>query len=281
MTAPSAQHRSPPTQAWKAAIDRHFAGRGDPQGFALITDAMASDPAARRYFERAQLLAEIDPDATGAKDRLAAALGFRPEAAKKRASAWSWLPAVGVAAAAAAALLVVVMPGGESPEADDGFRARGSGRVSASLTAGVSVYRIAPGQEPTEVREKIRSSDELAFAYTNPDGHSHLMVWGVDEAGAVYWYHPAWTDPAANPRAVPARGGGEVHELKEAIAHDFSGKRVTLFALFTDAQPSVRDVEEALKSGRSPTSLSRQAADSESPGAAAKLLELGTLEVER
>jgi hypothetical protein len=111
------------------------------------------------------------------------------------------------------------------------------------------VYRMHPLErlEPEPSHAPIHSTEDLAFAYTNPSSSRHLMIFGVDEHSHVYWYYPAWRNESENPRAIEIPGGGEVHELPEAIRHSLDGRTLTIFALFTADDPSVRAVEELLK----------------------------------
>ena len=76
------------------------------------------------------------------------------------------------------------------------------------------------------------------------------MVFGLGDGGEVYWFHPAWNDASANPRAVPISPGTGPFELPEAIAHDVQGSRLRIVALFTNEALSVREVEDAVRSGR-------------------------------
>lgn len=252
--------------AAKAAIDRHFAGRGDKDGWKIIQEAVERSEAVRRYYERRQLLAELDPKALDAKARIGAALGLNvPRPAAER----GWLPALGVATALGAALVLLALPSspGDTP-GDDGFHARGNGPVTAELAPKVVAYRVAKGPDAGDVPavDVIPADAELAFAYANPDKHRFLMIWGEDDAGGIYWYHPAWTDPAQNPVAIPIESGAELKELPEAIAHQLQGSRLKLRAAFLDKQLSVRDVEAAI------------AAKTPLPGT---VKELATLKIER
>jgi len=104
------------------------------------------------------------------------------------------------------------------------------------------VYRIAPGGTPQPVvNGVIGSHDELAFAYLNHSGWSRILVYGVDEAGRIYWYHPGWTEAADTPVAVPIDTGW--HELPEAIAQPLPYGRLEIHAVFTDGVVTVQEIE--------------------------------------
>jgi hypothetical protein len=257
--------------ALRQLIDQYFHGRLSPERSHAMFEALQDDEEAQAYFERRQLLADLDPSAGDAAARIGQSLGFSvPTPEPERSPLLSWLPGLSIVGAAAAVLFFVVPADTDPrPPPSDGFTARGNGTVDAGLKADVVAYRIfSTGQEQTsvEVSGSIAAADELAFAYVNPTGKQHLMIWGVDEGGAVYWYHPAWTDAADNPAAVPVRRARTLTELPEAIAHDVAGQQLSLFALLTDERPTVRDVEATLRAGKTP---------------GGDLLELGTLEVRR
>jgi hypothetical protein len=73
------------------------------------------------------------------------------------------------------------------------------------------------------------------------------MVFAEDEAGTVYWYHPAWTDRQQDPAAVPVRTDGKLHELKEAVRHAYRGRELNLYGLFLERSMRVQQVEDALQ----------------------------------
>src|SRR5207245_502455 len=118
------------------------------------------------------------------------------------------------------------------------------------------VVLVDAEDEKVAERAPIHPSEDLAFAYSNPSSLSHLLVFGVDEHDHVYWYYPAWTNTAENPRAVGIAGGPEVRELPEGISHPLDGRSLTIFAIFTNDDPSVRTIEELVaKRGASDAAL--------------------------
>jgi hypothetical protein len=86
------------------------------------------------------------------------------------------------------------------------------------------------------------------FAYRNDKGFRYLAVFGVDENHEVFWYYPAWTDPKAAPQAVAIAKTSTLVELPDAVSHELSGRKLRLFAVFSDASRSVRQFEERVKS---------------------------------
>jgi hypothetical protein len=71
----------------------------------------------------------------------------------------------------------------------------------------------------------------------------------MDGAGRLVWYHPAWTDPADNPKAVPIGRQVGFKELPEAVRHSLQGSSLTVHALFMDKPLDVRTVEARAGSG--------------------------------
>ena len=234
------------SKAMKSLIDKHFKGTLKPNETRTMFAGLEGSEDLREYFARRQLLADMNPDALSAKERIGQNLGLTT--ATKKSAAWAtWVPALGVSAAAAAALLILVPAGLSQSGSDDGFTARGGDKKLAALTIEeVRVFEIK-GQKSDRVGRRVTPTAELAFAYRNPKSHPYIMIFGVDDGGEVYWYYPAWTDPAENPKAVPAKRGGSLVELSEAVSHNVQGQRLRLYSYFTDSPTSVREVERSLQ----------------------------------
>lgn len=231
-------------------VDAHFAGHIRPTQEQRMRQHLPDCPACRRRYERQLLLAELDPSAPDAKTRLARGLGLR----LSRPLPSFRLPALGMALATAAALCLVLLPRGPSVT-EDGFAARGGGGLPAETAAPLLVYRLTPdgGSEP--LAQVMEARDELAFAYLNSEGRPFLMVFGVDEHGHVFWYHPSWNDASQDPAAVPVAPSADMVELPEAISQNLDGQELTLHAVFMDAPWTVRQMEAQLAQG--PDALSR------------------------
>jgi hypothetical protein len=154
-------------------------------------------------------------------------------------------PALAVAVAA-----VVVLPG--RPTVRQTFHTRGpaQGPSATSTTADRSgkllVFRIGPGGRAEPLGATLRRNDELAFAYQNDGRAQRLLVFGRDEHGHVYWYHPAWTDPRQNPQAIPLSDQPGLHELPAAIAQPLDGRTLEICWLFTAHAVGVRELEAGL-----------------------------------
>jgi hypothetical protein len=221
------------TCAERSLIDAHFAARGRPAVARRMFAHLGACDKCRRYYRRHLVLATIDPAALSVEARTAAALGLR---APRRAG---WL-VVGTLAMTAASLLLLLRAPAPS------FVARGGAPVNV-----LQLYRVHAGARPERVEPgaRIARDDELAFAYVNPERRARLMIFAMDEHGHVYWYHPAWTDAATNPQAVAVAPSDRPIELGEAVAHAIDARTVTLYALFTDNAPTVREVERAIARG--------------------------------
>ena len=229
--------------AMRASVDRHFAGAIGPDAERALREHLPTCADCHGYYERHLLLARLDPKALDAKARLAQGLGLpRP-----RSAAWS-LGVIGLAAAAAAVALVVAP---RLLHTDGGFTPRGPAVKLPEVH--LSVFRFQRGAERSAavpVTDRIGAGDELEFAYENRAGKQRLMIYGVDEHRHVYWFFPAWQDPATDPEAIRIEAGEGTHELPEAVAHYFDGRQLTLHALFTDAPLTVRDVERRLENNQ-------------------------------
>jgi hypothetical protein len=221
--------------AERSLVDRHFAGGIDPAGEHALRGHLPGCDGCRERYERHLLLARLTRSGPSAEDRLARGLGL---AAPRRR--WLVPSAVAVAVAVVLGLFVAL------PRREAGFQERG-GPIA---TQGLRVYRVSSGDRLTPILGgSVAREDELAFGYENRNARRRLMIFGIDEAGRVYWYHPAWTDAAQNPVAVPVEPG--IHDLPEAIAQPLLGHRLEIHALFTDDPLDVRSVERELAaSGR-------------------------------
>src|SRR5262249_31675538 len=159
-----------------------------------------------------------DPRALSTEEQLGRGLGLRPRRAVRTP-----LFATAVFALAAACLLIFIRP-----FPDGGFIARGP-----RLTSDIIVYRVRKQQAPERLppTARIAPDDELPFSYVTPEGYPHLAIFAVDEQHHVYWYHPAWTDGAADPPAIAISPGARPVQLAEAVRHAFVGRSLTLYAL--------------------------------------------------
>jgi hypothetical protein len=227
---------------FQAEIRNHFAGLISPRAERALRLHLADCSSCREVYEKHLVLAEIDPVALSAEERIGRGLGVRP-----RPAAVGWPLLAGAVACAAAVAVFVPLTAADraSGVSDDReFAPRGSARLADEFV----VYRIGAGAAPERAPRRMGRGDELAFAYTNPSGFAYLSVFGVDHHGNVRWYHPEWTDAAASPHAIPIAKGPELRELPEAVAHDLEGPTLRLYAVFANEPLGVREIEGSLAS---------------------------------
>ena len=235
----------------RSLVDRHFAAVITPRDERALRDHLPGCAACRERYERHLVLARLDRRVPAMQDRLARGLGLaRPRRARQR---WAGL-VLGLAAASAVLALLWQAP----PEPGGGNAGSMAIREPAPRGGGIEdadqalyIYRIAPGAAPQPVLGgAIRPDDELAFAYRNRRGWTHLLVWATDDAQRVYWYHPGWTDPAATPAAIAIEGTSDRRELPEAVAQPLLPGRLAIHALFTDEPIDVRAIERGQRPAR-------------------------------
>lgn len=222
----------------RGLVDRHFRSRIEPRREIQLRAHLRTCESCHWRYERYLLLAQFDRSIASAEDRLACALGLAP-----RRQGWSRPVAVAVGLATVLVALCLW------PVAQPAYVARGGGAVDSDQA--LYVYRIAPDSTPQPVvKGLIGTRDELAFAYVNRAGWSRLLVYAIDEAGRIYWYHPGWTDAATAPVAVQIDAGSERHELTEAIAQPLPHGRLEIHAVFTDDTVSVQEIERGKRPAR-------------------------------
>jgi hypothetical protein len=227
---------------FEGEIRRHFAGTISTRAERAMRVHLADCASCQRYYERHLVLAELDPKVPSAEERIGAGLGVR-----RRPSTWG---VTGLVAAGAVAVLAVgvalplLVRSGLGTEDGSDFAPRGQTAGQGDFV----VYRIRAGAPPERAPRRILRSDELAFAYTNSGGYARLLVFGVDGAGGVHWYHPEWTDEATTPIAIPIAKGPDPKELPQAISHELGGGTLRLFAVFTNEPITVKEIEGSLAS---------------------------------
>ena len=234
MTAPSCK-----------LVDRHFAGVITPSDERVLRSHLPGCAECRARYDRWLVLARLDRKVPSAEDRLARGLGL---GGSGRASTRSTALVVGLAAACAVAVIVVRAPATAPPDIRE---LRPRGEPIAMSGPALYVYRVSGGGPARPVLDGvIHSGDELAFAYRNTGGWQRLLVYAVDPVGRVYWYHPAWTDAASAPVAVPIEPAAEHRELPEGIAQPLPVGPVWLHAVFLDEALDVHAVDRGQRPER-------------------------------
>lgn len=233
----------------RSLVDDHFAGVISPASERRMRDHLVDCGRCRARYQRHLVLAKLDPSAPSAEDRIARGLGL---GIGRRRPALV-VPLAVTALAIAAALVLFLRPAPRGDLGDSTFVPRGSVSSVPSPASAIDVYRVGTSPERAlAVTSSLKHHDELAFAYRNADAKTHLMIFGTDERGRVYWFHPAWTDPSESPTAIPIASDGATHELREAIRHGLEGQRLEIHGVFVDRPITVQEAETAARQ-RGPT----------------------------
>ena len=163
----------------------------------------------------------------------------------------SRIPASGVVGllAASVAFAMIVVDWRAEPEPT--WTARGSdgqGNVAWDATFWVGTRALSSG-DAISPRARVRVRIEAGAL-----DQYFMLAFAVDGAGRVYWYYPAWQDPANDPLAVPldrrAANGGLVNE---AVEHELHPGPLRISVVVSRRRLSVRTVEKMIASR--PTSV--------------------------
>jgi hypothetical protein len=213
-------------------VERHFTSGLPPALELEMRSHLPGCERCRKHYDRRLVLARMDPAAPSAEARMARGLGLRraPRA---------WLPAAGLVLVATCAIFLFVRPG--SPA----FTARGE---STETRGEVRLYQLHD-ERSLPVAASLPRRSELALAYANPAARPYLMVFATDRAGQVYWLAPSWTDPAGDPQALRIASGPRLHELPEAVTHEFAAGALAVHSLFLAEPIGVREIERRLRDG--------------------------------
>jgi len=210
----------------------------------LSDRALTGDPVKDLASDLARTLRtppRMDPERSARLDRSIARIGDGP----RRARWW------GTTVVPAVALLAMVVAVPALRHHRSGVQARGPehrSRASAATPA-LLIFRIRPSAQSEPLGDAIGRGDELAFAYRTDGSDRRVMVFARDERGRIYWYHPAWTDAAQNPEAVPLARQAGVHELPAAVTQSIEGGKIEICGLFTTRNLRVREAEAELARG--------------------------------
>jgi hypothetical protein len=209
-------------------VDEHFAGTIAVTDERRMRHHLLDCPDCRAHYERHLRLCAVDPGAPSARERLGRGLGLAP----RRRSVTS---VVGPVLALGVVSLVLVMRPSTPPSSRG--RAPGSQLI---------VYEMPRGGMPQQAVGRVARDSGLAFAYANLAHRRRLSVFGLDDQGRIYWYHPAWTAEGEDPVGVPVVADERIHEIPQVIHQPVAGPRLQVFALFADRPIGVREVEAAL-----------------------------------
>jgi hypothetical protein len=231
-------------------VDGHFAGTISAGGERRLWRHLPRCGRCRERYRAHALIESMDPHGeTHARTRLGRMLFAAPVRRVGRAAVLT-----GALAAAMAGLMLVVVL--RSPGLMDGGEFVARGVVGGPAGPSLTLYRVPAGGKPERAGSVVRADEALAFAYGNPQtgdrpAARYLMVFAHDEGGRVFWYWPAWTDPAAPPRALPITptAAGQGTELGESVRQPLAPGKLTVVGLFCGRALDVVTVEAALAGG--------------------------------
>ncbi|HKO51163.1 MAG TPA: hypothetical protein VJV79_25815 [Polyangiaceae bacterium] len=227
-----------------AAVERYLAESSDArrelEQLSLIRAELSSSG---QEFEQVDLLPSI-------KARIRERTAVRARADEGWMARLIRRPAAGLLAtgvlAAAVCLAVAFAPRDRSTRE---FRAKAaSDGIDPARWAGVQAYRVRAGKsEP--LGETMARTDGLLFSYTNlgREPLTNLMVFAVDSAGKVHWFHPAYEREGSNPSSIVIEKGAAQVPLAELIQDEFPPGPLAIHALFSNAPLHVLEVEGWLK----------------------------------
>ncbi len=156
----------------------------------------------------------------------------------------------GALACAAAVLLVVV----QRSEPDQ-FRSKGTGPSSQQALSGIEIYSVHSDAAPVRLGPTLSRGDGLLFSYVNggPNPYSHLMIFAVDERGAIFWFYPAFEDATQDPQSFSIAPSTQPGELRDLVRHDFVPGLLAVYAVFSRAPLTVSEIESRVREvARSP-----------------------------
>ena len=227
-------------ESHRRLIDAHFAGRLSRSQETRLRAHLPDCPSCREIYQSYLIAEQLDPRGSNPRARLATALGL-PRAGMSAGLGRGSRFGLGMLVLAGAAGIVLFLTKG--PTSQNDFVSRGSVAGIPSSDPDVAVFRVKGDRGSEPVRDRVSARDELAFAYRNERGKAFLMIFAVDAAGRVAWYHPGWTDAASNPKAIAITKQVGFNELPEAVRQPLQGDRIALHALFMDSALDVRSIE--------------------------------------
>lgn len=227
---------------------------------AQIERALAACSANRRHLQELRRIRNALTAATPEVDDLDLVAAVRNQAQKpatirtpKRSPVFAALAAVaGIAAMSLGVALsqrdVASAPDsagfGRALERSHEFRAKAASSTAAEERwTGIRIYRVVPNQAPERVTESLDRRDALLFSYTNlgSEPFEHLMIYGIGDDQRVYWFYPAYEAASENPRSIDINPGNAL--LADAVEHDYSARRLEVYALFSHQPLHVSQVE--------------------------------------
>lgn len=154
-------------------------------------------------------------------------------------------PLVGGLVTAAAAIVAVVVAG-TSPTSEPTLTARSAADNTSPVArlAGISTFVHVPAASPRLLvaEDVVPAHVGFSFELVNRSKLAvEIMLFGIDAAGDLHWFYPAWTDPASNPSAITVAPTSARHPLPDGISPEQpAAGRFTLVSLLRPATPQDR-----------------------------------------
>lgn len=222
-------------------VRAHFALAGTPAEERTMRAHLPTCAECSRAYKRQLWFSRWRPGAPSPRERLAAGLGLPNAPGADR-----WRRFVPVLLALGAVSLVVLF----SSESV-GFQPRGTG-LAPAVASRLLVYQRVNGAWEERLTT-LAGSEPLALAYVGEAKRRFLMVWATS-GDQVWWYFPAWVDPAENPRSIEVNEAGRF-ELPDAVTQPLPPGPVRLVALFSEHPHTVKEVEALLRQTPRPVPL--------------------------
>jgi hypothetical protein len=236
-----------PPHALAAYLEREVT----PSEAALIEAHVRDSGSLRRHLEqldeiRRTLTRVPEPAApdAAATEALWRAIDAAPVPGSAHAP-WPRLRRIAALGAAACAALVALLILRGVPASE--FRSKAAASVPDDRWVHIEVLRVDPdgAARPLPGRGAMHAGDRLVFRYANggPDPFGFLMVFGVDAAGEIHWYYPAYEAAGSDPPSLPIQRSSAPMSLPDAIEHELAPGPLVFYAVFTRTALRVVDVE--------------------------------------
>jgi hypothetical protein len=153
------------------------------------------------------------------------------------------------ALAAAAAAVVAVLP--QAAKVDEHWAARGKAPGSSLRQAQAELFYVRAGKALAAEGAALHAGDGFLVRCANAsEKQTFLAVFARDAQGEIHWLYPAYSDARQNPHSLEIAAHAPEHALDEVVEPDApAAGPMRVFALFTDAPLSVREVEARLLGG--------------------------------
>lgn len=148
--------------------------------------------------------------------------------------------------AACAALAITAYAWKDPPSSESEFRAKAAhAGKDAERWSGIHAFRVRDGAAPQPLDGRLSREDGLLFTYRNEGSapYRYLMIFALDAAGEVRWFHPAYEQAGTDPESIPITVTSGDAVLPAVIHHHPGEGPLELYALFTHGPLRTSSVE--------------------------------------